>query len=151
MSAIPWSMDSSSKRWLVALTTAAAASVAFVGYSFVKTLSPTESSVVAPQKPASARVEEPVTRSEPDWNGVTVGQAAEISRTAAVRPDPFAAQDAAAARAAAANDPVANQQAVHREAEYLRNLISQGKLPESYGKLTKEKVDQMEKDGIMIE
>lgn len=87
--------------------------------------------------------EEAVTRSEPDWNAAQVVPG---SQAAATHVDPFAAQYAAAAK----NDPVAAQQAVHREAEYFRTLISQGKLPECYGKLTKEQVDQMEKKGVMI-
>jgi len=143
MGAIPRSMDTSSKRWLTILAVTAAASVIFVAYSFVKALSPPEPSVAAPQKPTPAPTEEAVTRSEPDWNAAQVVPG---SQAAATRVDPFATQYAAAAK----NDPVAAQQAVHREAEYFRTLISQGKLPECYGKLTKEQVDQMEKKGVMI-
>jgi hypothetical protein len=146
MNAIPRSIDTSSKRWLTILAVTAAASVIFVAYSVVKALSPPEPSVVAPQKPTPAPIEEAVTRSEPDWNSAAAGHVAEDSQAAATRADPFAAQYAAAAK----NDPVAAQQAVHREAEYFRTLISQGKLPECYGKLTKEQVDQMEKKGVMI-
>ncbi len=143
MNAIPRSIDTSSKRWLTILAVTVAASVIFVAYSFVKALSPPEPAVVAPQKPTPAPTEEAVTRSEPDWNAAQVVPG---SQAAATHVDPFAAQYAAAAK----NDPVAAQQAVHREAEYFRTLISQGKLPECYGKLTKEQVDQMEKKGVMI-
>ena len=148
MNAIPRSTNDDSKRWLVLLAAATAASIAFLGYSIVRGLSPTKLSVEAPQKPALA--EQAATRSEPDWNGTPAGQVADDSHSASTRPDPFAAQDAAAAKAAAANDPVVIQQAVHHQAEYLRDLIAKGKVPESLGNLTKEKVDQMEKDGIMI-
>jgi hypothetical protein len=143
MNAIPKSTDDGSKRWLKVLVVTVAASVIFLLYSFVKTLSPPEPSVVAPQKPTPASTAEAVTRSDPNWNAAPVVQG---SQAAATRVDPFAAQYAAAA----ANDPVVRQKDVHRQAEYLRNLISQGKLPECYGKLTKEQVDQMEKNGVMI-
>jgi hypothetical protein len=145
MSAIPRSMDDGAKRWLAFLAVMGVASVILTVYAFVKTLSPPEPSVVAPEKPTLAPIETTVTRSEPDWNATQAGQRTQAA-TATTRADPFAAQDAAAAR----NDPVAAQQAVHREAEYLRNLISQGKLPGAYGNLTKEQVDQMEKNGLMI-
>ena len=59
MSAIPRSMDNGSKRWLAVLAVTAAASVIFVAYSFVQTLSPSEPSVVAPAKPTPAPTEEP--------------------------------------------------------------------------------------------
>lgn len=150
MSAIPRSTDDGSKRWLIVLAATAAASIAFVAYSFVKTLSPPEQSVVAPQKPPAVPAEEAVTRIEPDWNSATAGHGVEESRAPARGPDPFAAQNAAAAKAAAANDPVATQDAVHQQAEYLRNLISKGKLPEGFGKLTKEQVDEMEKNEVLI-
>jgi hypothetical protein len=145
MNAIPKSTDDGSKRWLLVLAVMAAASVIFLVYSFIKAQSPPEQSVVAPQKPAPA--EEAVTRSEPDWNGAAAGQVAEGSQAPASRPDPFAAQNAAAAK----NDPVVFQKAVHQQAEYLRKLISEGKLPGGYGNLTKEQVDEMEKKGLLIE
>jgi hypothetical protein len=144
---MPQSMDADSKRWLTFLAVTAAVSVVLAAYALVKTLSSPQQSVVAPQKPTPAQTEGTTANSGLDWSTSPAGHGSEAATT---RVDPFAAQDAAAAKAAAKNDPVAAQQAVHREAEYLRNLISQGKLPGSYGNLTKEQVDQMEKDGIMI-
>lgn len=146
MNAVSRSIDAGSKRWLAVLAATVAASVIFMVYSVIQTLSPSRPTVVAPQKPASAG--EPATRTEPDWNAAHAGQGLEVP---AAREDPFAAQEAAAAKAAAAHDPVARQQDVHRQAEYLRGLISQGKLPSCFGKLTKEQVDQMEKNGLTIQ
>jgi len=143
MNAIPRSIDTGSKRWLTILAVTVAASVVFVAYSFVQTLAPPEPSVVAPQKPTPAPTEKAVTSSEPDWNAAPV---APCSQAAATHADPFAAQYAAAA----AHDPVVHQRDVHRQAEYLRNLISQGKLPQGLGSLTKEQVDEMEQKGITI-
>jgi hypothetical protein len=147
MNAFSESIDNGSKRWLMVLGVAVSASIIYLAYAFVKTLLPTEPSVVLSQKPSPAPAEQAVTRSEPDWNSA---QEVQRAQAAATRTDPFAAQYAAAAKAAAKNDPVAAQQAVHREAEYLRTLISQGKLPGAYGNLTIEQVDQMEKNGVMI-
>ncbi len=144
MNAIPQSIDTGSKRWLTILAVAAAASIVVVAYSFVQTLAPPEPSVVAPQKPTPAPTGEAVTSSEPDWNAAPVGPG---SQAAATRVDPFAAQYAAAA----AHDPVVHQREVHRQADYLRNLISQGKLPEGFGNLTKAQVDQMEQRGVTIQ
>ena len=64
-----------------------------------------------------------------------------------VRVSPFAAQDAARV----SNDPIAAQNRVHLQAEYLRKLIADGKVPKGLGNLTKERVDEMEKKGILIE
>ncbi|MGD1017848.1 MAG: hypothetical protein ABSA12_00885 [Verrucomicrobiia bacterium] len=146
MIAIPRTIDAGSKRWLVVLAATAATSVIFMAYSFIQTLSPAEPAVVAPQKSAPAPPEEPVTRSEPDWNAA---QAVQGSQAAPAREDPFASEYAAAAKHQ--NNQIAHQQAVHRQAEYLRNLISQGKLPGCFGTLTKEQVDEMERKGITIQ
>jgi hypothetical protein len=147
MNAIPNTTDDGSKRWLKVLAVAAAASVIFLTYSFVRALSPAQPSVVAPQKPTPAPTEEAVTRTEPDWNGAAAAQVAEGTQAPVSRPDPFAAQNAAAAK----NDPVVFRKAVHQQAEYLRKLIAEGKLPGGYGNLTKEQVDEMEKKGLLIE
>ena len=143
MSAIRGLMNDDSKRWLAILAVTAAASVIFVAYSFIQTLAPPEPTVVAPQKSTPAPTEGAVTKIEPEWNAA---QVAPGIQAAATRADPFAAQYAAAL----ANDPVARQKDVHRQAEYLRSLISQGKLPEGLGNLTKQQVDEMEQKGITI-
>ena len=141
-------MDADSKRWLVFLAITAVASAIFMTYAFVKTLSAPQQSVAATQNPTPASTQEEAATREPDWNAAQGERQGSLAAT--TRPDPFAAQEAAAAKAAARNDPVAAQQAVHRQAEYFRTLISEGKLPECYGKLTKEQVDEMEKKGLMI-
>jgi len=135
------------QRWLTVLAVAAAASVIFLAYSAVKALSPPEPSIVAPQKSTPAPAAGAVTRTEPDWNGAAAAPVAEGTHAPVSRPDPFAAQNAAAAK----NDPVVFRKAVHQQAEYLRKLIAEGKLPGGYGNLTKEQVDDMEKKGLLIE
>jgi hypothetical protein len=150
MSAIPSSVDTDSKRWLAVLGVAAAIAVVFLAYSFLGQLSPPDQSVTAPQKPTVAHAEETVTRSEPDWANATAGHTPGELLANTTKPDPFAAKYAAEAKAAAANDPVVRQKAVHQQTEYFRNLISQGKLPKGLGNLTKQQVDEMEKNGILV-
>jgi hypothetical protein len=147
VSAIPRSMDADSKRWLTVLAVTAATSVVFMTYAFVKKLSPAEQSVVAPEKSTRAPAGEAATRSEPDWNAANASPGGQNSLAATTQADPFATQDAAAAK----NDPAVFHQAVHQQAEYLRKLISEGKLPGGYGNLTKDQVDEMEKKGLLIE
>jgi hypothetical protein len=142
--------DAGTKRWVVVLAAAAVVSLVYVSYSFVKSLSPPDQTVTAPEKPAVTRAEEGVPRSEPDWTSATAGPTAGDLLAGTTRPDPFAAKYAADAKAAAANDPVVRQKAVHQQAEYFRNLISQGKLPKGLGNLTKQQVDEMEKNGILV-
>ena len=145
------SMDKESNRWLLVLVVTAAASVIFVAYSFLKILSP-QPSVVAAPKPTPPPVQQPAPRTEPDWNSAQTAPPAEVAPQAtAARLDPFAASYAADAKEAAAHDPVAHEKAVHHQAEYLRDMISQGQLPKGFGNLTKEQVDQMEKKGVLIE
>ena len=147
MSLASSSIDTGSRRWLAALAVAVAATVVYMTWSFLKPSSPTEPSLVA-QKPDPAPTAAPVTRAEPDWN---TAPAAPVAQAATTRPDPFAAQYAADAWSAAAHDPIAHEKAVQHQAEYLRDKIAQGKLPSGFGNLTKEKVDDMEKKGVLIE
>ncbi|HVM60740.1 MAG TPA: hypothetical protein VMV72_07720 [Verrucomicrobiae bacterium] len=140
------SVDTGSKRWLAILAIAVAAAIVVMAYSFIATSSPPEPAVVAPSKPAPPPADQTVARTEPDWNSAPAARASQ-----AARPDPFATQYASEARNAAAHDPVAHEQAVHRQADYLRDQIAKGKLSQGLGNLTKEKVDDMEKKGILIE
>jgi hypothetical protein len=116
-------------------------------HSFLNVLSPPEKTVVAQQPPAE--VPEPVrVRTEPAWPSPPQMVGATEERPAPpVRVSPFAAQDAARI----SNDPIAAQNRVHLQAEYLRKLIADGKVPKGLGNLTKEKIDEMEKKGILIE
>lgn len=148
MKAISPPVDTDSKRWLTVLGTVALISTLYLVYSFLGASS--EESIAAPPKPEAPPAEESVARAEPDWNAVSVDHTADYRATAATKPDPFADKYAADARTAAANDPVVRQKAVHRQADYFRSLIAQGKLPKGLGNLTKEQVDQMEKDGVLV-
>ena len=149
MKPISSSIDTGSKRWLIVLGAAALASIVILARSFVSALFSSEEASVAVSAPAPT--EATVTRTEPDWHSAQAVQTGPVSQAPASRSDPFAAKYAAEAKAAAAHDPVAYQQAVHQQAEYLRNLISQGKPTPGYGNLTKEQVNEMEQRGLLIQ
>jgi len=142
MSAITWSLDTPSKRWLALLAVAFVVSMGVMVHSFLEALSSPQQKAEAPPKPALESTEQVQTLSEPEWNAPPP----QPDRVAE-RVSPFAAQDAAQPK----SDPAARQRLVHRQADYLRGLIAAGKLPKQMGNLTKEQVDQMEKDGITIE
>jgi hypothetical protein len=40
---------------------------------------------------------------------------------------------------------------VHHQAEDLRSMVKQNKLPEALGHITLEEIDEMEKNGVVIE
>jgi len=142
MSAIAWSLDTPPKRWLALLAVVFLVSVGVLVHSFLDTLASPQQKAEATPKPAMESAEQVQTRSEPVWNAPPP----EPSHTTE-RVSPFAAQDAAEAKI----DPSARQKQVHAQAEYLRALIASGKVPRQFGNLTKEQVDQMEKDGITIQ
>jgi hypothetical protein len=142
MSAIGWSLDTPAKRWLALLAVAFLVSMGVLVHSFLDSLTSPQQKAEATPKPALESAEQVQARSEPVWNAPPP----EPSHTTE-RVSPFAAQDAVEAR----TDPAARQKIVHHQAEYLRGLIASGRLPKQMGNLTKEQVDQMEKDGITIE
>jgi hypothetical protein len=144
MSAISWSLDTPAKRWLALLALAFVVSVGVLMHSFFDALSPPEQTVVV-QQPA-AEVPEPVhVRSEPAWNSPQPVEAVKQS-SVADRVSPFDNQKPPPTK----RDPVVYQKMVHHQAEYLRTLIANGKLPPGFGNLTKERIDEMEKNGEMI-
>ena len=67
---------------------------------------------------------------------------------AAIRVSPFDSRDKLLTKK---DEMVAQQKMVHFQAEYLRTLIAKGKLPAGLGHLTKEQVDEMEKNGETIQ
>ena len=151
MSLSTWSLDTDSKRWLAVLAAACLVSVAMLAHSFMKALSPAEENSAAVQKPATAATNEARTRSEPAWTSPQQIAATE-NHEEAIRVSPFDGKNKLLTK----KDEVAAQQAaqqaeVHREADYLRKLIAAGKLPVGYGHLTKEQVDEMEKNGETIQ
>jgi hypothetical protein len=106
-----------------------------------------EENIVTVQKPATAATSKARTRNEPAWSSPQQIATTEPSE-AAIRVSPFDGKNKLMTK----RDEMAAQQAeVHRQADYLRKLIAAGKLPVGYGHLTKEQVDEMEKNGETIQ
>jgi hypothetical protein len=144
MSAISWSLDTPAKRWLAILAGVFLLSLAVLMYSFITALTAREQITVA--QPPAAKVSEPVhVRTEPAWDSAQPIETVKQT-SAADRVSPFDNQKPPPTK----RDPVVYQQMVHRQAEYLRTLITNGKLPPGLGNLTKEQVDEMEKNGEII-
>jgi len=146
MDNLDWSLfDTPAKRWLAVLTGAAVVTAAVLMQSMfnASTLPERAAEVKRPEVEAA----EPAhTRPEPEWKNPE--PMAEMSKPVPpVNPSPFEAQD----KATVANDPVAMQRRVHQQAEYLRGVIASGHIPKALGNLTKEKVDEMERKGLLIE
>jgi hypothetical protein len=138
--------DTSAKRWTAVLMAAFLVSVAVLTRSFMAALSPQETTVTVPQSTPVA-TEQAQARNEPSWNNQPQAQAqAEQGSQVIERVSPFDKDRPKVTRV----DPVARQEVVHQQAEYLRGLIAAGKLPKGFGNLTKEQVDEMEKKGVTI-
>ena len=147
MSAILRLLDTSAKRWLALLAGVLLLSVTMLLHSFMNAVSSQEQIVVAP--PPAAAVRGPATvRTEPSWGGAQPVGSVEQGQVQVVvdRVSPFDNQKPPPVK----RDPVVYQEMVHHQADYLRTLIVNGKLPARFGHLTKEQVDEMEKNGEMI-
>ena len=138
MSAIPWSLDTTAKRWLAVLAVAVLGSVAVLAHAFYQAMTPAEASPASTQPPTRPATGEVRTKAEPTWDAP---KQTAITEPVAERVSPFAARDA---------DKAANEQTVHTQAEYFRKLIAENKVPSGLGNLTKEQVDDMERRGIMV-
>ena len=138
-------LDSTAKRWLAILAVVSLASIAFLTHSFMKVLAPEEENTAVTQQPASDEPSQISANSEPSWmNPRQVGRVEESQNS---NPDsPFDKQISAPK----SHDEV-HKEMVRNQADYLRKLIANGKVPTGLGKLTKEQVDEMEKNGIVIQ
>jgi hypothetical protein len=140
------SMDVTSKRWLVVLALVFLGSTAFLGQAFIKALSSPSEDNVAVQPPSHESSREAFAKSEPTWIVPPEIRALDERQTAAgvistdIKEKPVRKRDEAAAK-----------EAVRSQAEYLRTLVKQNKLPDAYGHLTLEQIDEMEKSNILIE
>lgn len=139
MSAPVSSIDATSKRWLAALALAILASVVILTRSFINALSPPPEKIVAAQPPALNETKAVRTSGQEGW-----GRPQELQRTS---PFPSANSDATVRK----KDEAIHKELVHKQAETLRSMIKQDKLPDAYGHLTLEEVDEMEKNGETIQ
>ncbi len=146
MSTTVSSVDATSKRWLVALAVAFLAAVAVLIYSFISAFSAPEKSDAKTQPAVTDKPGEVRIVHQPEWSRPQAFHAVE-EPPATTSPLPSADSDATKPK----QDEAAREQMVHQQAEYLRSLVKQNKLPKAYGHLTVEKVDEMEKKGIVIQ
>jgi type IV secretory pathway VirB10-like protein len=142
MSAAP-SIDASSKRWLTVLALAIVASVGILAYSFLKAVAPLEKKSMETQQPATDHAQEVRTGDQEALNHPQPFQAAQEQPTVTSFPPSVAEMRK--------TKEAARMAMVHRQAEDLRSMVKQNKLPAGYGHLTLEQIDEMEKNGIVIE
>jgi hypothetical protein len=136
--------DTSAKRWMAVLSAAFLVSVVVLTRSFMNVLAPDESAVPV-QQSTSAETGQVQSRNEPVFNNQSQAQG-EQGSPIVERVSPFDNDRPKVTKI----DPVARQEVVHQQADYLRQLIAAGKLPKGFGNLTKEQVDEMEKKGFTI-
>ena len=146
MSAPVSSIDAASRRWLAVLALVFLASAAFLAHSFIKALSlPGEDGATARQPARESAGEAPI-RSEPVW---ILPQEARTVDDRQTTTNVFSSDNKD--RTVRKKDDAAIKEVVHHQAEYLRSLVKQNKLPDAYGHLTLEQIDEMEKNSILIE
>ena len=146
MSTTGKTMDAASKRWLAALAIAFLAAVAVLTHSFINVLSPPERSDAKTRQVVTDRPEEAHALHQLEWSRPQEFHAVEAQHATT---SPFASNDSDAAKRK--KDEAVREEMVHQQAESLRSLVKQNKLPEGYGHLTVEQIDEMEKKGIVIQ
>ncbi|HUI08171.1 MAG TPA: hypothetical protein VL486_14315 [Verrucomicrobiae bacterium] len=139
-------MDAASKRWLVALAIVLVIAVVALTRSFINAFSPAAQNNVAGQPGATHGQGEVRTISQPEWIHPQEFRAVE-EQHAATGP---LMSDSREATTSKQNETV-REEMVHKQAECLRTLVNQNKLPAAYGHLTLDRIDEMEKKGIVIE
>jgi hypothetical protein len=148
MNAPARSLDTASKCWLGVLALAFLVSVAILAHSFLKALAPPEENSATAHQAAPGGTGEVHAKSESGWSHIEPVRAVE-NRPVTTGADPFSSIINRAANRQ--QDAAAAKEAVHRQAEYLRTLVKQNRLPGGLGNLTLEQIDEMEKKGILIE
>jgi LAS superfamily LD-carboxypeptidase LdcB len=145
MSPASSSLDATSKRLLAALALAILISVVILARSFINVFSPSEQ--ISPQTQQSARDPAKTVSSvtEPQW--ISPQQSHNHAEQPADKESPFKDSVFGTPK----NDAAVRKEMVHMQAENLRAMVKQNKLPKAYGDLTTERIDEMEKNGIIIE
>jgi hypothetical protein len=139
------SLDTTSKCWLAALALAILISTVILTRSFINAFSPPEDKSIETQQSAQDSTKKVTVAAQPEW--ITLQQSHPGDRQRADMGSPFNDSDFPKPK----NDAAVRKEMVHKQAEQLRAMVKQNKLPEVYGHLTMEQIDEMEKKGIMIE
>ena len=139
------SRDTASKGWLAALALALLISIVIVVRSFVSAFSTPDQvnlpAQQAAQVPSSSMVTVD-TSAEPEWSTPSPASTTVPKHIPPVKREEFTSPKQAAA---------IRQAMVHQQAQNLRAMVKQNRLPRSFGHLTLEQIDEMEKNGIVIE
>lgn len=145
MSPASSSLDATSKRLLAALALAILISVVILTRSFFNALSPSEDKSIETQQSTPNPAKKVTAVAQPEW---TTSQPSHPGDgQGADRGSPFKNSDFPTPK----NDAAVRKEMVHNHAEDLRAMVKQNKLPKSFGHLTMEQIDEMEKNGIVIE
>ena len=139
------SLDATSKCWLAALALAILISTVILTRSFINAFSPSEDKSTEAQQSAQDSTKEVTVTTQPEWT--TLQQSQPGDRQRVDMGSPFKDSDSPKPK----NNATVRKEMVHKQAEQLRAMVKQNKLPDVYGHLTIEQIDQMEKKGIMIE
>ena len=145
MSQASSSLDTMSKGLLAALALAILVSIVILTRSFISVLSPSEQTTVQTQQSAQEPARTVSSGTESEW--ISSQQSRSSAEQSADQVSRFKHDGLSNPR----NDAAAREAMVHMQAENLRNLARQNKLPEAYGNLTPKRIDEMEKNGIIIE
>jgi hypothetical protein len=140
------SMDTMSKRWLTALGLAVLVSIAILTRSFIDVLSPPQEKSDTAQQPLRGDAGESSTKSESTWSIPPEARAFD-NRQNPPSVFPTDKRDKTVRK----KDDAAIKAAVHQQAESLRALVKQHRLPHAYGSLTLKQIDEMEKNNILNE
>ena len=139
------SIDATSKRWLTVLAVAILASVVILTRSFLNVLSPPQEKSAEAQQPASDQMKQVHVNDQEAWSRPQHFQA--VQEQPAATSFPSTASDAGMRK----KNEAAAKEMVHKQAEQLRAMVRQNKLPDAYGHLTLEQIDEMEKEGVTIQ
>jgi len=129
------------KNLLVVLGLALVFALTMLGYVVYRMLYAAEERSVAIETDSPAQVERTVTQTQSQWTPPPAPPSNLQRKAAPVDDDPAALP---------INKEARDRQIVHQQAETLRQMIRENRLPRSYGNLTLERVDEMEKKGICI-
>ena len=137
------SFDASSKRWLMVFAMAAVVTIVVLARSFFSTLAPPQEAVNKLQQSPPVRTVH--ASSQPVWDtgqqNRSTGYPDNISLT------PLGERHTTTAWVT----PTNWEGIVHTQAEYLRKKTAESKDPSDVKRMTLERIDKMEKEGLLVQ
>jgi|GEM_PF-2350985 len=140
------SLDASSKRWLTVFVLAVVVTIGVLAHSFFSALAPPKEIAAQPiQSPPVRAVGTRTSSQQPAWDNV--------QRTALTR-RPNNTPPTSPAERHATNawvTPTNWDGMVHMQSEYLRKMSAASEDPGGVNRLTPDQIDEMEKNGLLIQ